>query len=98
MLNAELGKRKGFDHRFGGNFGPSVERKTQGSRETSLARETRVTLRGSWDRWRRTGYKASEADLRQDWQADRRIRGLHDRFRSFGLEEKATGPFERRNR
>lgn len=39
MLNAELGARKGFDHRFGENFGPSVERKTQGSLETSSARD-----------------------------------------------------------
>jgi hypothetical protein len=39
MLNAELGKRKGFDHCFGEDFGPWVERKTKGSRETSPARD-----------------------------------------------------------
>jgi glucose/arabinose dehydrogenase len=57
MLNAELGKRKGFDYRCSDDFGPSVERKTEGSRETSPARETFATLHGSRDRWRRTGYK-----------------------------------------
>jgi hypothetical protein len=39
MLNAELGTRNGFDHRFGEDFGPLVERKTQGSRDTSSARD-----------------------------------------------------------
>ena len=39
MLNAELGTRKGFDHRFGEDLGLSVEPKTQRSRETSSARD-----------------------------------------------------------
>ena len=44
MLNAELGKPKGFDHRFGDDFGLLVDRKTQGSRETSSAQDFCNTL------------------------------------------------------
>jgi hypothetical protein len=44
MLNAELGKREGSDHSFGEDFGPLGDRKTQGSRETSSARDFCDTL------------------------------------------------------
>ena len=42
MRNLE--NREGFDHCFRGGFGPLVERKTQGSRETSSARDFCDTL------------------------------------------------------
>jgi hypothetical protein len=80
MLNAELGKRTGFDHRFGEDFGPSVERKTQGPRETSSVRETFVTLHGSRDRWRRTGYKVVRLIFDKTGKPTGELRGLHDRF------------------
>jgi hypothetical protein len=83
MLNAELGKRKGFDHRFGEDFGPSVGRKTQGSRETSSARETFVALHGSRDRWRRTGYKVVSLIFDKTGKPTGEYRGLRDRFRKM---------------
>jgi hypothetical protein len=47
MLNAGLGKPEGFDHRFSEDFGLMIERKTQGSREASVARDCCDT-HGSW--------------------------------------------------
>jgi hypothetical protein len=47
MLNAGLGKPEGFDPRFSEDFGLMIERKTQGSREASVARDCCDT-HGSW--------------------------------------------------
>lgn len=42
-----------------------------------------VTLHGSWDSLRRSGYKVVRLIFDRNGKPDRRIRGLHDRLRDF---------------
>ena len=56
-----------------------------------------VTFHGSWNRGARTGYKVVRL-LFQGWQADRRIRGFHDRLRRFPTRRYGAGPSGLRSR
>jgi hypothetical protein len=84
MLNAELGKRKGFDHRFGEDFGSSVERKSVRITRNVISPGNFCNTSGFLGPLARDGLQSCEPELRQDWQADRSVRGLHHRFPRFG--------------
>src|ERR1700722_11226096 len=54
MLNAEVGRLKGFHHRFSEDFAPRLSRRPK-DREKRSVPETFVTPLVSWDHRRRTG-------------------------------------------